>query len=408
MANAKRIQKDLEALRDISAGSGEGTTRLSYTPAYRKGVEYLKEQMRAFGLIPHEDGVGNLYGDLMGQNPDAPKIISGSHLDTVHCSGYFDGQAGIICALEAARMLKESGEPLHSTFQVMATIMEEGARFPSLGGSRFAIGEHTEETMENTFDMDGVKLGDAIREYGLTGNLEETRRRPEDAKAFLELHMEQGLKLDQTGTDLGIVETIYGSRWFILTCHGATSHPSTPMDIRKDTALAAYKLITNIADIVARDYAGKATVTSGKMTLYPNDINAIPSRSQFSIDFRSGKLEHLDALETLMREQVRLIEKAYRVRFDIALHSAAPPTDNNPVLSKILEDSAEELGYSHMRMDSGAGHDAMIFAKIWNIAMLFVPSRGGYTHCRQEWTDYENLAKGADVLYHAVRKIDKL
>lgn len=407
MASLERIKKDLETLRDITEPCEEGTTRLSYSPSYRRAVEYLTGEMRACGIEPHEDGVGNLYGDLKGKNPDAPKIISGSHLDTVRCSGYFDGQAGIVCALEAARMLVEAGESLESTYQVIATIMEEGARFPNLSGSKFIAGDYGEAQLDSLVDNDGITLRQAITDYGLSGNLDNVCRKGEKAKAFLELHMEQASSLEQTGTDLGIVETIYGCRWFTITASGVVSHPSTPMDIRRDTALASYKLITNIADIVAKEYAGKATVTCGKMNLFPGEINAIPSRASFSMDFRSGRSDVFEELDALLHRQLEEIGKAYRVEFEAKLFSYSPPTQNHPDLIRLLEQSADETGCSHMRTHSGAGHDAMIFAKLWDTAMIFVPSRGGATHSPQEWTDYENLVKGADVLFNAIRKIDK-
>lgn len=407
MARLDRVKRDLETLRDITDPCEEGTTRLSYTPSYRRAVEYLKDEMRQSGLEPREDGVGNLYGDLRGKDAGAPKIISGSHLDTVRCSGYFDGQAGIVCALEAARMLAENRDGLESTYQVVATIMEEGARFPNLSGSKFISGDFGEAQLDSLVDNDGITLRQAITDYGLPGALDGVCRKGEKAKAFLELHMEQALSLEQTGTDLGFVETIYGCRWFTISAAGVVSHPSTPMDVRRDTALASYKLITNIADIVARDYAGKATVTCGKMNLYPGEINAIPSRAAFSMDFRSGRPEVFEELDTLLDRQLEEVGKAYRVEFESKLFSYSPPTPNNPELIRILEQSADAVGCSHIRTHSGAGHDAMIFAKLWDTAMIFVPSRDGVTHTPQEWTDYENLVKGSDVLYEAIRRIDK-
>lgn len=131
MADVKRIEKDIEALYRISAPCEEGCTRLSYTPAYREGVEYLKSRMAEFGMQVREDRIGTLYGVVKGCNPAAPKIVSGSHLDTVRCAGAFDGPAGIVCSLEAARMLVESGVPMESDFEVVATIMEDGGRYPA-------------------------------------------------------------------------------------------------------------------------------------------------------------------------------------------------------------------------------------------------------------------------------------
>lgn len=140
MANAERMEAQLKALSLISEQGEEGTTRLSYTPEYRKGADCIKKLMEEAGLTVREDAAGLVWGLLPGTDPDAPKLISGSHLDTVRCSGFYDGQAGIICALEAARMIKESGKPLKGDFEVVAIPMEEGARFPNLTGSKLAAG----------------------------------------------------------------------------------------------------------------------------------------------------------------------------------------------------------------------------------------------------------------------------
>lgn len=408
MADLTRIQKNLEMLRDFSAESEEGTTRLSYTPAYRQAVDYLKMEMEAAGLRTWEDGVGNVYGELKGNDDSAPVIISGSHLDTVSCSGYFDGQAGIICALEAARMLKESGKPLRSSFQVLATIMEEGARFPNLTGSRYIIGENGEAELDTFRDKDGITLREALRSCGFSGDLQNTCRKTESVKAFLELHLEQGIRLESTHTDLGIVETIYGCRWFTVTVNGETSHPSTPMDLRKDAGIAACTLISKLAAEVTERYQNKATVTFGKFENHPNEINAVPGRTVFSVDFRSGKSEILNELEALLKKKLGIMESQFRVHAELVLYSDVPPTPCCAEYSRIMEEQAKALKTSTLRMDSGAGHDAMIFAKRWPAAMIFVPSHNGVTHCPEEWTDYESLCRGADVLCAAVREIDKL
>lgn len=408
MADRFRIQNNLETLRDFSAPGEEGTTRLSYTPAYRQAVDYLKKEMEAAGLQTWEDGVGNVYGELKGTDETAPVILSGSHLDTVRCSGYFDGQAGIVCALEAARMLKESGKPLRSSFQVLATIMEEGARFPNLTGSRYIAGENGEAQLDTLRDQDGVTLREAIRQCGFSGNLEMTCRKADSIKAFLELHLEQGIRLESTHTDLGIVETIYGCRWFTVAVNGATSHPSTPMNLRKDAGIAACTLISELAALVEEHYPNRATVTFGKFENHPNEINAVPGRTVFSVDFRSGKPEILNELEALLKEKLKAMESRFRVKTELTLYSDVPPTPCCAEFSKILEEQAAALHFSTLRMDSGAGHDAMIFAKHWPAAMIFVPSHNGLTHCPKEWTDYGNLAKGADVLCAAIRQIDKL
>ena len=146
-ANIDRIRKNLETIRDMTAPCAGGTTRYSYTPSYRQAADYLIQIMQDAGLETYEDSVGNIFGVLHGKNSNAPKIISGSHLDTVGCGGYFDGQAGIICALEAARLMKENNDQLEGDYEVVATIMEEGSRFKNLGGSKFIMGINHEEDL---------------------------------------------------------------------------------------------------------------------------------------------------------------------------------------------------------------------------------------------------------------------
>ncbi|MDD2956615.1 MAG: M20 family metallo-hydrolase [Oscillospiraceae bacterium] len=407
MADAKRIQRDLEALRDFSAPGGEGTTRLSYTPAFRKAADYVLEQMRACALEAREDGVGNLYGLRRGLDPAAPKILSGSHLDTVRCSGYFDGQAGIVCALEVARMLEENGVRLRRGFEAVATVMEEGARFKNLGGSKLAMGVWGEAELDGMQDDDGITLREALRAYGLSGNLACVCRRDEPVRAFLEVHMEQGSRLEREGIDLGVVEKIFGCRWFTLTVKGVTAHPSTPMDQRRDAALASVSLISHMARITAEQYAGRATLTVGRMSLYPGEINAIPSRAVFSMDFRSGQESCFEELDGILERECRRTEQEYGVQAQCELYTYTPPTPCAREIVTALEAAAEKSGSSALRMDSGAGHDAMIFALGWPVGMLFLPSRRGLTHCKEEWTDYENVARGADALYKAVLALDR-
>ncbi|MBR5475048.1 MAG: M20 family metallo-hydrolase [Lachnospiraceae bacterium] len=406
MANANRIQTDLETLRDMTEPCKEGTTRFSYTPAYRRAADYVISQMRAAGLEPREDAVGNIYGLRRGKNPDAPKIISGSHLDTVHCSGYFDGQAGIICALEAARMLEENEIALESDYEVVATIMEEGARFKNLSGSKFGMGVFTEEMLDTMTDDDGITLREAMTAYGLSGDLTDVCRKDEPVKAFLEVHMEQGSRLENQGIDLGIVDTIWGCRWFHLSCKGVTAHPSTPMSERQDTVLATAVLISRMSDLLAKEYVGRATVTVGRIKPYPDQLNAIASETQFTMDFRSGYESCFMELDDALAKEIARVEEEYRVKFTHELYSYTPPTPNHPAIKEALEESVNELGFTSMHMYSGAGHDAMVYGMYWPIAMLFLPSHLGLTHCKDEWCDYETVAKGADVLYETIKKMD--
>lgn len=407
MSNIERIQKNLETLKKISAPCAGGTTRYSYTPSYREAADYVINIMKEAGLEPREDNVGNIFGLRRGKNPNAPKIISGSHLDTVKCGGYFDGQAGIICALEAARLMNETNTKLESDYEVVATIMEEGARFKNLGGSKFIMGINTETDLDSQVDQDNLSLRQAIIEYGLTPDLSTVCRREEKVKAFLEVHIEQNARLENTGNDMGIVDRIWGCHWFSLKIHGTSDHSSTPMEERHDPMHAAAKLISHMSDFITYDMKGKATLTVGRMSLIPNEINVIPGEADFIMDFRSGRMEYFDQIKEKLTQEARKIEQKYFVQIDLELYTYTPPIQNNPSIIQALKDSLEESTLSYMHMDSRPGHDAMVFGMYWPTGMLFLPSHLGLTHCKDEWTDYEYIAKGADILFETIKKIDQ-
>ncbi|MBR5475046.1 MAG: M20 family metallo-hydrolase [Lachnospiraceae bacterium] len=406
MANKNRMIKDLETVRDFSAPADGGTTRLTYTPEYRQAADYVIAQMQAAGLETREDGLGNIFGLRRGNNPDAPKIISGSHLDTVKNAGYFDGQAGIFCALEAARMLEENNIQLESDFEVAALVMEEGARYPNVTGSKYIMGVNTDEMLDRLVDDDGITLRQAIQNYGLSGDITGVCRKDEKVKAFLELHIEQNAKLERAGKDVGIVDTIWGGRWFNVTVNGVTDHASTPMEERQDAMLAAAAFIHRMGNFISGEFAPKATMTVGRMNLRPDQINAIANQAKFTIDFRSGYEANFDDIDARMAIEAAQVEKEYRVKVEYSVYSYTPPCPNSLDIVSYLEESVQELGYSSMHLDSRAGHDAMVFGIHWPIAMLFIPSHLGLTHCPDEWTDYEYVAKGADILYETIKKID--
>ena len=408
MADVKRIEQDIESLYKISAPCEEGCTRLSYTSAYREGVDYLKRKMLEVGMEVREDNLGTLYGVVKGSDHTAPKIVSGSHLDTVRCAGAFDGPAGIICSLEAARMLIESVKPLKSDFEVVATIMEDGGRYPGTTGSRFMVGIYGEDDLHRLKDDEGLPLIEAMKQYGLSGSIEGVCRRPEEAKAFLELHMEQNIKLQSTNTDIGVVRSICGNAWFRLTVRGKSSHPAIPHSERSDAGFASIRLLANIEDKIAADLNGRITVNCGQMALHPGAVNAVPSRAVFTVDFRSFEHICIEQMTEFLSQEAKRIEQQYRVTVEVNFLKGTAPVDNSENVIAAFEKACDDLGYSHMPLNSGAGHDTMFLRRIWDAGLIFIPSyNGGVTHCPDEFTDYENLAKGADVLLQAARIIDE-
>ncbi|MCB6345188.1 M20 family metallo-hydrolase [Enterocloster lavalensis] len=410
MADQKRMHQDIETLRKISEPCAAGTQRPSYTPEYREGVEYMKGRMAEFGLEVREDTVGNLFGVLRGTDPEAPSIISGSHLDSVKCSGAFDGIAGVVCALEAARMIQESKKPLKHTYEVLGTIGEEGTRFGQvLIGSQFMEGSFGEAQLDSVKGLeDGLTLRETIRNYGLTGDPAGACRRQDKVKAFIELHAEQGPILENAGKSIGIVENIVAISWLEVSVHGVASHPGTiPMDVRHDAGVGAFELICAVTRYAAQHYNGIATVTTGRLNLLPGSTNCIPSECDFTLDIRTCDEAARADLIRYTVETAKQVAVKCRVEIKVqeAVHREHVPTDSH--IEDLVEEAAAKLGYSHMRMNSGAGHDAMIFKRIWPAGMIFLPSHEGLTHHPDELVAFEDMEKGANVLYEVIRMLDE-
>lgn len=408
LANIERIKYDIENLRVISQTCAAGVTRVSYTPQYRQGVDYIKSEMLKAELDVREDEIGNIFGVIQGIKPDSAKIISGSHLDTVLSAGAFDGIAGVVCALEVARMIKESGKHLRHSYEVIGTIEEEGTRFGQvLLGSQFTEGTFTQKDIKTIVGYDGLTLEHVLKSYGKSGDVSQVCRRDDKVKAFIELHVEQGPVLENAGTSIGVVDNIVAISWINIIVYGTAGHSGTvPMDCRQDAGVGAAQLITAINQYVSEKYTGKATVTVGKLDLEPGAANCIPSECKFTVDTRTSNNDYIKDIISFIQSEAKEVEQRYNVKIDVNIASSKDPVKMDSDVTEIIEKSCRQLGHSYMHLDSGAGHDAMVFARMWKTGMIFVPSVGGLSHHPNEYTSFTDIAKGTDVLYEVIRKID--
>ncbi len=409
MANQSRLKKDIETLRHISEPCNGGVTRIGLTATYRQGVEYLKQQMQEIGLTIKEDDVGNVYGILLGKDPALPSIVSGSHLDTVRNSGAFDGIAGVVCALEAVRMLKENNIQLSHSVEVLATVEEEGTHFGTvLLGSRFISGEFSEQDKDRLYNDRGNSLREVLTDYLGHRVVQPAFRAPESIKAFLELHDEQGPVLEATNIDIGIVDSIVAIQQMVITITGFAGHAGTvPMTLRQDAGVAGCLFVTELNRFILRQYADSATLTVGKFSLQPNSANCIPNQCQFTLDIRSGDAKILEDIDRYIHQQALLIQQECNTAFDINNISYKSPVVMNEALRQLIIHSCEKLNLSYRHMNSGAGHDAMIMAGVCPSAMLFVPCYKGITHHPDENVTWENMAKGTEVLFHTMIALDQ-
>ncbi len=409
MNTIKRLTTDIETLRAISDPCDGGVTRISFTPAYRKGVQYIQQRMQETGLRVFEDEIGNLHGVLEGANPAAPRIISGSHLDTVRNAGAFDGIAGVVCALEAARLLKERQITLQHSYEIVAFIEEEGTRFGQfLLGSRFISGELTDADKDRIQDQKGETLRSVLASYMGVVQAEPAYRKGDEILAFLEVHGEQGPVLEQTKTDIGIVQSIVALAQLTVTITGFAGHAGTvPMLMRQDAGLAACKLICGISDFAQKQYPQEATVTVGMLQLHPNSSNCIPGQCVFSIDVRSGIKENITAILQHIEKLQQQVQQECNVTIVVNKHTTKDSVVMDANLQAIIAQSCAALQLSHRPINSGAGHDAMVMANICPTAMVFIPCEKGITHHPLEHIETAAMKNGAELLLESIIALDR-
>lgn len=408
-SNRNRIKTILEELSLFTATPGAGTTRLSYSPEDQLARTYLKKQMKQVGLKVREDAVGNIYGRLEGKDASLPAVMVGSHFDSVPNGGSFDGPAGVVTGLEVAALFQENQlQPVYP-LEVIAMVEEEGSRFGSgLLGSRMLAGQVSAENLTSMKDKDGISVNEAMLALGFNGNqLTEARRTAKDVKAFIELHIEQGPVLEEAGEDVGIVETIVGMTEIKVTITGRAGHAgTTPMNARRDALAATVQIVADLPQLAMN--AAEATVlTIGKLTVYPNGANVIPNAVVFTVDVRSKS----EACVQSVIQQVKTIiqtktPKGITAEIEEMLYEK--PVQLSEKIHQQLRANSEALGLKSRSMVSGAGHDAMIFAGFTEVGLVFVPSKDGLSHTPEEWTDYEQVQKGIEVVYETVKQLTEV
>lgn len=404
----ERIRHDIDELAKFSVTQGPGCCRQTYTKEFSQARDYLVNEMKNIGLSVREDAVGNLIGRMEGKNPDAPVIMCGSHFDTVRTGGRFDGLAGVVTALEVARVMKEEGFVPKCPLEFVATVEEEGTRFSGgLFGSRAMCGKLYDRELETSLDLDGISMAQAMREYGLDPDkAAEAKLDPKRVRLFLELHIEQGPVLDAEKVEIGIVDAIAGLRRWVVTVKGRSDHSgSTPMNMRADTMLAAARAL--VRGTAKTEALGDGTmVTCGSVEVKPGAMNVVANETVFKIDCRGKNMDSVGAVLEEIRKSLEESAETYAgLSFEISEILRIESVYTDETVQELFEKIAKEKGISCKRMLSGAGHDAMIMSEICDVAMLFVPSLNGRSHVPEEWTDYEDIRKGAEIMYEAICRL---
>lgn len=397
--NADRLHQALAGLARVGAAPRGGVSRLALTDADGEGRDILKGWMEEAGLQVRIDDFGNMTGRRPGYDPDALPVIMGSHCDSVLRGGRYDGALGVVGALEVVRTLNDAGITTRCPIEVVNWTNEEGARFqPAMLGSGAVAGAFSKEYVYSRTDNEGHTFADELRRIGYMGD---EQNRPGPARAFLELHIEQGPVLDDLGIPVGVVEGISGITWCRLVVEGRANHAgSTPMGRRSDAMAAAAAIITGLSPRGGSWPWGPGVATVGHMKLDPNIINVIPDRAEFTVDMRHPDMDTLgemfDGLERMAREAAAHTHT--RVSVDRFWTSEATAFDGS--LVDRVEEVVGSLGLPVLRLWSGPGHDAKYMADLYPTAMIFVRSRGGVSHSEDEYSRPEDVEAGVNVLLH--------
>lgn len=407
MVQVSRIQKDLEDLNEFTATPGQGTTRLSYSPEAAKARPFIKEIMEKAGLTVRQDALGNIFGRLSTPETDhKPIVLVGSHYDSVPNGGMFDGPAGIMAGLEVARLFQDQGLVPQYPLEIVAMVEEEGTSFNSgLLASRALCGLLKYEDLLNLKDQQGLSAAEHIKNAGFQPEEVEKLAYPPNAlKAFLELHIEQGPILEDLKKDIGIVDVIVGISQLQVVIQGKAGHAgTTPMGMRSDALLSASRVITMVEQIATQ--AGEYCVaTVGRLNVYPNGANVIPDKVTFTVDIRSKFKNQLDSMIAAVKEAIHA-ESHHGIIVQEHLTLYVEPTELSTRIVNNFREQSQSLGISEEPMVSGAGHDAMIFARVTDVGLIFVPSKDGISHHPAEWTEYSEIAKGVEVLFETVKAL---
>jgi len=398
--NQERLWQSLMELAQIGATEKGGVKRLALTDLDKQGRDLVVSWGRAAGLSITIDQIGNVFMRRAGRNPALPPVMSGSHIDTQPTGGKFDGNYGVLAALEVIRTLNEHQIETEAPMEVAFWTNEEGSRFvPVMMGSGVFCGAFSLEHAYAATDTAGLSVKDELQRIGYLG---EQVPGQHPVGAYFEAHIEQGPVLEDAGKVIGVVPGVLGLSWYDCTVTGMEAHAGpTPMGLRKDALQVATGIMQEVVNIGNR-YPPYGRGTVGMVQVFPNSRNVIPGEVKFSMDLRNVTAELLD---TMHQEILAFIEQRSRdtgLKIHAERVSYYPPCPFHPDCVEAVRTATAALGYSTMDVVSGAGHDAIYTARLAPSGMIFVPCKDGISHNEIEDAQPAHLAAGCNVLLHAM------
>ena len=403
----KRMEEKIIAFGGFGDTGHGGITRFSLSPAAIQARNEIKLRMTRLGLDFKTDDLGDIYCTLPGTDPDAKVIMSGSHCDSVRQGGNYDGILGVLTAMEVIETIVTKKIPHRHPIQLVVWTNEEGALYePAMMCSGIICGKFKKEEMFASVAKDGSgkTFGQALSESGFLGE-EKNRIEPSKTEALVELHIEQGPVLEAGGYDVGVVEGVVGMINYEFTFHGQADHAGTfPMPYRKDALFAASQALLFLHEEFDKIGDKELVYTTGKISCHPNIHTIIPDEVKFTLDVRHQNPE-------IIKKCVEIIKSMPKEWANCTMSYKEAWARNTVTFHKEwvddVENAAQKLGYKSHKMYSGAGHDAQYLSEIVPTTMIFVPSKGGHSHCELEYSPVEWCWKGANVLLNTILEIDK-
>lgn len=401
-ANPDRLWSRLMDMAEVGATPEGGSNRQALTDDDKAGRDLFIEWAEQAGCSIELDAVGNLFARRPGSEPGAPPVVLGSHLDTQPTGGRFDGVYGVLGGLEVVETLNNHSIQTRAPIEIAVWTNEEGSRFPvSMMGSAVWAGVLELDEARSLTDLNGVSVGTELDRLGWAGAAPLAR----PLCAYLELHIEQGPVLEENSKSIGVVTGVQGIRWLTVSLSGVPAHAgTTPMDRRHDPARPLATILSGLYKMALGDFPS-AHITPAQFRSQPASPNTVPAEVVFSIDLRHPDAHVLNDMEAEVRRLVFETAAEHDCQAGIEIDNDCAPVTFDDECINAVETAAQRCGYSHQRINSGAGHDACHTALKAPTGMIFIPCHDGLSHNEAESIDVDAAGKGAEVLLYAALQL---
>lgn len=403
--NVNRLTESFNKLKTFSDPNTKGNQRVAFSDYNIEALQWMKSKLNSMGFEAYIDYAGNLIAKRKGLDNTLPTIGFGSHIDCVPNGGHFDGQVGVLGGMEVLEYLEENKITTKHPLEFIVFSNEEGA----LLGSRALAGELDPDALNVNNASGFTNMEGMDRLGGNSKKVNDMKREKGYFHAFVELHIEQGGILEEKDIEIGVVQGIVGIRWWDVTITGFSNHAgTTPMNKRQDAMLAAAEFTLAVNEIV-KSISGTQVGTVGKIQAYPGVPNVVPGKVVLGLEIRDLSNEKMDLLISKIKERSNEIGEHYGTTFSFfSLSANASPALTTTLIQDIIEQKSHDLGYTTLRMPSGAGHDSQDMALLGPIGMIFIPSKGGISHSPEEYSSFEQMANGTNVLLNTILALDMM